>query len=1007
MWRSLMIGIVLLTGLYSSAQSGHFVFTNYTTTQGLPDNTIQSLLTDSRGFLWIGTNEGLSRFDGKNFKNFFAARKDSLLQTNFFSALYEYKKGHLVMSNGGCPIGFNTITETFYTLPISHLCNVSLSKASIGSGWLLNAFNKLYLLNQNLQITDSVNLPQADASLYVSGLYLQPNELLIQAKDSCWRYHIPSRTMSPLPIFFNFPDNRYYPYLRYYDEQRQELWFCEYEQGLYRHSLRTGRTDRMQKAGNGEPFITHFAYRIFPVTDSTLWFLTESGIRIWNRNSNTITAIKTEKGNPTSLAGDAVFASCTDNEGNYWFGTNDGISKLNANSLRITAYNEGFGNNGLMSVVKGADNNMYASVYNGATSTINIATQQVTEWLHKLNSGSWNLFVRGDEVIRTGFGKQLLAYNTRSKKYYPLNFLLPWYPDIELVVMGFLHSNGDEWYCANRNGGFVRKLAGTNTYKTYRKGDGVQPFSNGYYTSHAEDKKGDLWFGVNKGNKLLHWSMSDDRFTEIDLEQIKETGKQLAGINSVACDALGNVWVAYNGSGLICYNPSQRTGLHYTIANGLPSDFITGLQFDGQQRLWATTMKGLSCFIEQENRFVTFRREDGLPADNFTDYCTFYDSTTNQLWLGAQSVLMHFNPDELLLTGHKQFPVYIDELYLNGKRYRGDINNVLSLKASENNLQFHFVGVDLNKGKDIEYSYQLQGKGVDTTWNLTGTNQTASYANLKPGDYTFIVRARYKGDNGWKQKTIPLRFTIATPWQQSWWFLLLVALAAGLLIWHFIRTYYVSRLEKEKARLEKQKAIEQERTRIATDMHDDFGASLSRIKFLSEKIKLKEQKDTNLQQELNKISGYSDEMAEKMGEIVWALNQKYDTLGDLVAFCRAYASEYLEMHHIHLLFEEAVSERPLKGEVRRNLFLVLKECLHNTVKHAGASKVQIGMLEKENQLHITVRDNGAGMPTNIRPFANGLENMKKRVHDCAGEIRFYNDAGMVVDIHIPLPGNTL
>lgn len=1007
MRRKLLLGMtILLTGLHSLAQKGHFVFTNYSTAQGLPDNNTQSVLSDSRGFLWIATAEGLSRFDGKNFKNFHAERHDSLVQGNFFNNLFEYKKGHLLMGNSSRIIAFDTYTERFYPLPISSITNGSISYSP--HGWLLSSLGKLYFITSNMQIMDSIGSPEPNTTGHLSGTYLNDRELLLQTGQHCYLYHIPTKKTTRIPINFNSNSPIFTPYIRYYDAKEQAIYFSEYTHGFYRYWLRSGKTEKLTLAANGIPYTNSFVYSIIPINDSIWWLHTEQGLHIWNRRSNTITVVQTDKSNPSSLVSNSVFTSCTDAQGNRWLATNNGISKLSANAMYITSYSHQFTTtdaNGLMSLVKGADGNMYASVYLDKASTINPHTQQVQAWPHPANTGNWNLFVRGDEVVRTGAGNRLLAYNTRSKTFKLLDFLQPYYPNVELVVMGFVHSNGDEWYSANRGGGFVRKLAGTNTYKTYKKDDGVNRFSYSYYSSYAEDRKGDLWFGVNKTGILLHWIKEADRFEELDFNKIAGTEKQVySGVNAVICDTANHIWVAYHGSGLIQYNTVKKTATRYSIADGLPSDFITGLRFDGQGRLWITTMKGLSCFIINEKKFVNFRKEDGLPADDFTDYCNYYDTASNQLWLGAHALLMHFNPNDLLVTGRKGFPIYIDEMYLNGKRYDLPTVDGLQLRASENNLQFHFVGVDLNKGGDIEYSYRLMG--ADADWNLTGTNQTASYANLKPGVYTFVVRARYKGDNHWNETLLPLRFSIATPWNRSWWFLSLVVLATGGLIWYLIKSYYARRLEKEKAVLEKQKAVEQERTRIATDMHDDFGASLSRIKFLSEKIKLKGQADTGLRNDLNKISGFSDEMAEKMGEIVWALNQRYDTLGDWVAFCRAYASEYLEAHQIALSFEETVGERPLKGETRRNLFLVLKECLHNTVKHAKAEKVQISIQEQGHQLHIIIRDDGQGMDANnIRPFANGLENMKKRVADCGGQMALRNEGGLLVDIQIPLSGS--
>lgn len=184
-------------------------------------------------------------------------------------------------------------------------------------------------------------------------------------------------------------------------------------------------------------------------------------------------------------------------------------------------------------------------------------------------------------------------------------------------------------------------------------------------------------------------------------------------------------------------------------------------------------------------------------------------------------------------------------------------------------------------------------------------------------------------------------------------------------------------------------------------MHDDFGASLSRIKFLSEKIQLQQNEDLKMNEDLGKISAYSDEMAEKMGEIVWALNQRYDSSGDLVSFCRFYASEYLEDKNIKLSFASTVvKDIQVNGEIRRNIFLIMKEALHNIVKHAHASEVSI-TIDCDKELKVSIHDNGRGFdPQAVRPFANGLENMKKRISEISGTILIENNKGTLVSITV-------
>jgi len=218
------------------------------------------------------------------------------------------------------------------------------------------------------------------------------------------------------------------------------------------------------------------------------------------------------------------------------------------------------------------------------------------------------------------------------------------------------------------------------------------------------------------------------------------------------------------------------------------------------------------------------------------------------------------------------------------------------------------------------------------------------------------------------------------------------------------RWYFTSKIRRQKREFERQQLIEKERTRIATDMHDDLGAGLSRIKFLSQSILTRRMNDEIIKPELEKITSFSDEMSEKMGEIVWALNEKNDTLADLVAYARSYAMEYLSNHNI-----ECEANTPLHlpgtfitGEMRRNIFLSVKECLHNIVKHAGATKVCF-TVELKEIMRIVIHDNGKGIDwNNQRAFSNGIQNLKKRMKEINGEVAFLNEGGTKVSLSIPL-----
>jgi signal transduction histidine kinase len=227
----------------------------------------------------------------------------------------------------------------------------------------------------------------------------------------------------------------------------------------------------------------------------------------------------------------------------------------------------------------------------------------------------------------------------------------------------------------------------------------------------------------------------------------------------------------------------------------------------------------------------------------------------------------------------------------------------------------------------------------------------------------------------------------------------------GFLIWIIIKWYLGIRIHAQQREFEKQQAIEKERTRIATDMHDDLGAGLSSIRFISEKVK-RDSVSNVTKVDIDKILISSTELIDKMNEIVWAMNEKNDSLGDLLFYIRSYAMEYCEENGIQCGFElpDDIPDIFVSGEIRRNVFLTIKESLHNVVKHSEATRVDIEF-QNTSGLYVVIRDNGKGIgSTEIKKgtSGNGLKNMRKRIESIGGNFRIYNRQGMVIEISVPL-----
>ena len=990
------------------AQNANYSFTNYTTGQGLPNNNIASICQDSRGFLWIATLEGLSRFDGKNFRNFYAGKNDSVVRSNTFGKVYEYRKGHLVLNT--VPMGvicFNTITETFYKTAISGIRYISITKSSHGDMYFLTACNRAYILSNNLDITDSIAKPPNEPMGYdLYADYFSNSRLLIKYRSTFYFYNTRTKNYEVIPVEFDYPGQGSNWVFHYFDPVGQQLYFGDYFNGLYRYSLKTHKTEHLNRENGTGLCVKNDILQIVPRENNEIWFLTTHGIDVWNARTNTMSVIQSNSSKNNSLVYNITTCAFMDKRKDFWIGTYNGLSKLNANTLNIKSWSGEFNttqDNVLMSVVKGSDENMYASVYFSKVYQLNIATNKITAWQHPLNTGAWNLIARGDEIIRIGVGNSLLSYNTKTKKFTVLDNLKPYYPDIDIITLGFVHSNGDEWYSANKGGGFLRKPLNSDYIKAYKKDDGINRFSSSYYSCYTEDDHGDLWFGVNKSSRLLHWNCKTDRFDEINFSGTKGTENiVLPGINDITHDTAGNIWVASDGGGLLKYIPGNKSSVLYSVTDGLPATHISALQFDHKNRLWLGTPNGLSCFIINENRFENFKKENGLPDDLFENYCHYFDAKKNLLWFGTNTTLMSFHPEDLLNSNIQKFPVYVDDIIINGKRLSDTLQNHLSLNPEENNLLFHFTAIDFNNGKEIEYSYKLEG--ADKDWNPNGTNQSASYAHIKPGSYIFKVRAKYKGETHWVEIKEPLEFKVAVPWNKSWWFIVLMVGLSGFLVWFIIRTYYLRRLEKQAAIIEKQIAISEERSRIAADMHDDMGAGLSRIRYLSASMK-NDTRDDKLKHNFDTLISSSDGLVDKMNDIIWTLNTGDESLEEVIYYIRSQCSEMLDNAGISFeyILPEKIPDLIISSEIKRNLYLAIKEAVHNVIKHAQATQVNL-LIQISQNITVTVSDNGKGFNTKELTFkGNGLSNYQKRMTAIKGSVKFHSDrTGTAIYFEVPL-----
>jgi signal transduction histidine kinase len=420
-------------------------------------------------------------------------------------------------------------------------------------------------------------------------------------------------------------------------------------------------------------------------------------------------------------------------------------------------------------------------------------------------------------------------------------------------------------------------------------------------------------------------------------------------------------------------------------------------------KLWLFGEKGLYCYDKQNGQSRTFTMEDGLPANDFTISSLVYQPN-GRCVAGTSNGLASFSLHEVEFLTNSPRPQVI-AIYINDIKdmlVNADEISRIKLGPRQNTFSLDFSSVSFYHTAECNYEYKLEG--YDDDWVKSGPAHYTRYSKIPPGTYQFILRVI---DN--QGKISPYNKVLEVQIAKSFW--QTASFKAGVILlvffagWLFLKWYSNEKVKKQQRELEKLKAIEKERTRIATDMHDDLGAGLSRIKFLSETIGIKKQQQETFDEDISKIREYSHQMIDKMGEIVWALNEKNDTLSDLLSYTRAYAVEYLSQNGIQCSVKnpERVTNAFVSGEFRRNIYLTVKEALHNIVKHAQATAVII-YVDVNDNLSIAIEDNGIGFDrSRIRSFSNGLSNMETRINTINGKFEILNGVGTTIKIDVPLP----
>jgi len=510
------------------------------------------------------------------------------------------------------------------------------------------------------------------------------------------------------------------------------------------------------------------------------------------------------------------------------------------------------------------------------------------------------------------------------------------------------------------------------------------------------------FYKINEEITLIPFESNDLWIARIEGDSLVISEKlEIEGNTYGASSSGDSLWIGAN-TGLMLYHKGKVVQMLKSAEDLAAS--LHGIFKTDHNHLWMSTGFGLLKYQINPQQLTGFYQRDGLSNDQFAQFAHL-KASDGRLWLGNEEGLTVFHPDSI--RGNSPAArVHVESFWVNNAPFETpkviSETDKLQLAYWENTLAFELRAISFHHAESNLLKYRLLG--YDDSWATVPNGGYARFTNIPPGRYTLeILPLNANGQMGAKHS---LSVYIQPPFWQTLWFKISSVLVALLLVAAVVGAYYQRKLRKQKLLLERQQALNEERNRIAKELHDDMGSSLSSIIFLSED--LLQEENASEKQELQRIFTLAESSLENMREIIWAMDTGKNTLQDLSIRLQAFAKELLTDNKVpfELDFPGApLSGYVLGGESRRNTYLIAKEALHNTIKHAKASLVKVSLKLAEQQIVLEIQDDGLGFDEHaLTSSGHGLNNMQGRAKAINGllEIRSNPGKGTLLRLSVPL-----
>jgi signal transduction histidine kinase/ligand-binding sensor domain-containing protein len=1026
------------TAAETAGKTPRFMVDIWTADDGLPSSAVTGLAQTADGYLWIGTHKsGLVRFDGMEFKRPthsaqppVPAREVTLMGVDTSGTMWVEQEGpyRLISYQNGVFANPGLTQQT----PAVHLGSVLSGK----EGGLLAATTDGRLVSlrggagkrEFEQVKVPLSLARRSGALDLEGrVWLRSEAGGFGYLENGNFVSVPAGEAGPgasVQVMVRGPDGRMWVGT----DEGLAVW----EGGKFRRVVPEGMAvvpavyqiafsgdggmwvqtaTRIMKELNGrwvvdvapwggKPGPLHANFPLHGDADGGAW-LPEAGRGLWHvAATGELVSIGLDQGLPDTL----VTAWLQDREGGIWVGTPGGLARLRPQLFEVVGPAQGLRQPVVRSIAEDAAGRIWLSSADGLTLWENGQCKEVrlptaptdpplTDVLAvKAREGEGNplwIGTVGGGAFLWDEGKVLNPFPPRGVGQ-AVRVILP-------------DTNGRTWF------GGEFGLFGWDGGKLRRFGpaDGLKP---GHIFDIREGSHGDVWLG-NAGAHLTRYR--NGRFENWQDGELLDLL-----IYTVLPDGDDGVWLGSGGGGLLRWRDGKF--FRYSIEHGLPSDSVSQLLDDGLGFLWGGTRQGIfrvdkhalhevAAGLAKGAAFNLYTRDDGLPSNECSAGLqpAALKASDGRLWFSTIRGAVAVNPAAAKSSG-LPLRVRIEEVRLDGVPLGNGAklsDRPVTLPPGPHALEFRFSALTLAAPEKARFRWRMTG--VDPGWIEGGFQKTVSYGGMLPGDYLFEVRACNE-DGVWSREATPFRFSIESRlWERNSFqvgaVVFLIIAAAGIAAMVQRRKY-----RRRVAQLEARRVLEVERTRIARDLHDDLGAGLAQINISSGLLATEGIDPAFVAPLLQGIGSRSRELVTALDEIVWAVNPKNDTLDSMATYFCQYAKNFLDPAQIACRLEVApgLPHLPLDAERRHGLFLAFAEALHNTVSHSGASEVRVAIGFENGSIHLSVSDNGRGLPAGeLAPGADGLANMRERLTQLGGSCAITNlpRGGTEVAFILPIP----